>query len=141
LLLPKDDAEDVLTHVTRLEWLGVVRATVWKNTGFANLRNIREHIEDYEPRFEPTVIPIVDSSSSATEQTPLSNFGSNSNGQTAKYYSVASYHDLYTSGELTPLAVVQAVLPLIRRDISPPGMHSTAWFDSNVDIISSLARM
>lgn len=126
--------------MTRLEWLGFVRATIWKNTGFANLRNIREHIEDYEPRFEPTVIPIVDSSSSATEQTLPSNSETHSHGQPAKYYSVTSYHDLYTSGELTPLAVVQAILPLIRRDISPPGMHSTAWFDSNVDIIFAAAK-
>lgn len=123
-----------------LEWLSFVRATVWKNTGFANLRKIREHIEDYEPRFEPTVIPIVDPSFPPLENAPSSDIDIKVDGQSPKYYSVSSYHDLYISGELTPLAVVQAILPLIRRDISPPGTYSIAWFDSNVDIILAAAR-
>ena len=124
----------------RLEWFGFIRRAVWKNTGFADLRTIREHIEIYEPRYEPTVIPISDPSSTVVEQTPPPDLATKSDGQPLKYYSVAAYHQLYMSGELTPLAVVKAILPLIRRDISPPGIHSTAWFDSKIDIIFAAAK-
>lgn len=37
------------------EWL---RAKVWRDAGFGSLRDIRKEIEDYEPWFEPTVIPL-----------------------------------------------------------------------------------
>lgn len=55
-------------------------------------------------------------------------------------YTVANYRSLYTSGELTPLAVVNAVLPLIRRDTSPPGEHSTAWINVRVDLVTKAAK-
>lgn len=57
-----------------------------------------------------------------------------------KYYSVADYHALYLSGELTPTAVAKAILLLVRRDISPPGEHSIAWWDSRVDLILAAAQ-
>lgn len=57
-----------------------------------------------------------------------------------KYYSVADYHALYLSGELTPTAVAKAILVLVRRDISPPGEHSIAWWDSRVDLILAAAQ-
>lgn len=57
-----------------------------------------------------------------------------------KYYSVADYHALYLSGDLTPTAVAKAILPLIRRDISPPGEHSIAWWDSRVDLVLAAAE-
>lgn len=126
--------------MTRMEWLSFIRASVWKNTGFGNLRHIRDHIEHYEPRFDPTVVPIVDSTSLAAEQPPKPAPESQPRTQPPLYYSVSTYHDLYTKGELTPLAVVQAILPLIRRDISPPGEYSKAWFDCNVERIFSAAR-
>ncbi len=47
---------------------------------------------------------------------------------------------MYLSGELTPIAVAHAILPLIRRDTSPPGVHSTAWFSSRVDLILAAAE-
>ena len=40
---------------------------------------------------------------------------------------------------MTPTAVVEALLPLIRRDTSPPGEHSVAFIDSKVDIIRAAA--
>lgn len=55
-------------------------------------------------------------------------------------YSVAHYRSLYTTGQLTPLAVVNAVLPLIRRDISPPGKHSTAWINVRADLVIKAAE-
>lgn len=55
------------------------------------------------------------------------------------YYTSADYHALYLSQELTPTAVVEALLPLIRRDIIPPGDHSSAFIDSKIDIIRAAA--
>lgn len=131
-----------LTQVARLEWFGFLRRFIWHNTGFGSLRNIREYIENYEPRFEPTVIPIANSSSPTDKQASPSNPDAESKleNSSTKYYSTSSYQALYSSGELTPLAVVQAILPFIRRDISPPGEHSIAWFDSQIDRILAAAK-
>lgn len=55
------------------------------------------------------------------------------------YYTSADYHALYKSGELTPTAVVEGLLPLIRRDTSPKGEHSVSFIDSKADIIRAAA--
>lgn len=56
------------------------------------------------------------------------------------YYSVADYHRLYLSGEITPLAVAKALIPLIRRDVDNPSRYSTAWFETKVDLVMKAAR-
>lgn len=58
----------------------------------------------------------------------------------AGYYASADYVARYTSGELTPLAVVETLLPLIRRDAKPPGKHSIAFLESQVDKIRAAAE-
>lgn len=55
-------------------------------------------------------------------------------------YSVADYRALYLSSQLTPLAVANIVLPLIRRDTSPPGVHSTAWISVRVELVIQAAE-
>ena len=107
------------------------------------MRRIRDHIEDTEPRFNPTVFPVHDddSQSLSTEQRDEAE-GENQileEGQTKKN-SVACYRQLYLSHELTPLDVVQVILPLIRRDTVPPGEHSVAWFDVQVDLVLDAAK-
>ena len=57
-----------------------------------------------------------------------------------RYYSIADYHSLYLSRELTPLAVVKSLLPLIRRDVTPRNIHSFAFIDSDVEHILKTAR-
>lgn len=56
------------------------------------------------------------------------------------YYTSADYRALYLSGELTPTAVVEALLPLVRRDVQPVGKHSTAFLESQVEIIQAAAE-
>ena len=123
----------------RLELFGFLRKSVWKNAGFGNIRPIRFQIEDYEPRFNPTVSPIAqpddvkdaiaaESSLPPAPKIPL------------KYHSVAEYHALFLKGDLTPLDVAEALLPLIKRDASPPGEHSTAWFYTKEAEILKAAR-
>lgn len=104
---------------------------------------IRRYLEDYEPRFDPTVIAIPDSSACVdTGDVAHTSSGVSISEKISndKSYTVADYHALYLSGELTPTAVVKAILPLIRRDISPPGEHSIAWWDSRVDLVLAAAE-
>jgi len=56
------------------------------------------------------------------------------------YYTSADYHALYSSGDLTPTAVVETLLPLVRRDTKPPGKHSTAFLESQAEIIRAAAE-
>ncbi|KAF3480561.1 glutamyl-tRNA(Gln) amidotransferase subunit A [Arthroderma uncinatum] len=120
------------------EYVGMIRKLIWKNAGFASLRKIRKQLEDYEPRVDPTVVP----TSTLAEQPAESSepeLVSTAIEPAAKYYSVQDYHNLYLSGELTPTAVARAILPLIRRDTTPPGEHSTAWFETRVDLVLAAA--
>lgn len=56
------------------------------------------------------------------------------------YYTSADYHALYLSGELTPTAVIETLLPLIRRDVQPAGKHATAFLESQADAIRLAAE-
>lgn len=122
-----------------LEYIGFVRRHVWKNTGFANLRLIREYIEHTEPRFDPTVIPIP-TSSPFDDPTPATESAPVTWKPEARYYTAADYRNLYLSGELTPLAVAEAILPLISRKTTVPGSHSIGFFDSNVELVLAAAK-
>jgi Asp-tRNA(Asn)/Glu-tRNA(Gln) amidotransferase A subunit family amidase len=42
--------------------------------------------------------------------------------------------------KLTPLAVVESLLPLVRRDTTPASSHSIAFADSNIELILEAAR-
>ncbi|MCJ1400872.1 hypothetical protein MMC11_004082 [Xylographa trunciseda] len=127
-----------------VEWLGFIRTWLWHNAGLGDLRQIRQYLDTYEPRFDPTVIPITNQEVS-TDSNDLDDVISSSRSpteaqtETPKYYSAADYHTLYASGELTPTAVAQSILPLIRRDTSPCGEHSIAWLNSRVDVILAAA--
>ncbi|TQB68732.1 hypothetical protein MPDQ_002889, partial [Monascus purpureus] len=125
-----------------MEWVLFLPQYFWRNAGFDCLRKIREDIQTYESRFDPTVIPIEDPFDDSNVDRDHSGNGegptdpalwSRNSNPSARYYSVADYHSLYKSGELTPTAVAEAIIPLIRRDISPASEYSTAWFDCQVD--------
>ena len=57
-----------------------------------------------------------------------------------KYRSISEYHALYLSGKLTPVAVVESLLPLIRRDVDSPSKHSIAFTQSNYDVVLEAAK-
>nr|KMM72600.1 glutamyl-tRNA(Gln) amidotransferase subunit A [Coccidioides posadasii RMSCC 3488] len=112
-----------------------IQSILWKNAGFSVLHTIKE-LEDYEPRYDPTVFP----STNYTAQTVPSSAVPRSAKRQGGYYTAADYRALYLSGELTPIAVVDALLPLIRRDVSPAGEHSIAFLQSKVDLIRAAAE-
>lgn len=57
-----------------------------------------------------------------------------------RYRSVPEYHSLYLSGELTPLAVAQSLLPLIRRDLENSSNHSIAFIDCHPEAVLEAAK-
>ncbi|KAL5601022.1 hypothetical protein BROUX41_005851 [Berkeleyomyces rouxiae] len=124
--------------VRLMEWLGLLRRYVWKNAGFGRLSQLDESLLDYEPRYEPTVVPLESEEASKGAAVPLDNeiLPRLKSG----YYSAADFHRMFLNGELTPTAVAKALLPLVRRDTTPPGAHSLAWFDSQVDRVLAAAE-
>ncbi|KAF4821149.1 Fatty acid amide hydrolase [Colletotrichum siamense] len=122
-----------------MEYLWFIRAFIWSNAGFGGVRKIRKHIEDAEPRYDPTVLPFP--MDEAKDPAVLHRESAvKSKPRPFKYYSAADYHEMYLSGEVTPLAVARAILPLIRRDTAPPGEHSIAWFDTKVAQVLTAAE-
>lgn len=120
-----------------------MRRLIWADARFNILRSIRKEIEDTEPRYDPTVFPLENTSDSGRPQDAVQTDVSpiaRSPLTPGRRYSVADYRALYLSGEVTPLDVVRAILPLIRRDTSPPGEHSIAWFDVKVDLVLKAAE-
>jgi hypothetical protein len=111
----------------------LLQSLFWSNAGFDKLRI--EELHGYDARYDPTVIPIADSTSHASVDYPAPRKRETENG----YLTAADYHELYISGKLTPTAVADSLLPLIRRDAKPAGEHSTAFTESKVDINKAAA--
>jgi Asp-tRNA(Asn)/Glu-tRNA(Gln) amidotransferase A subunit family amidase len=57
-----------------------------------------------------------------------------------RFYTIADFHDAYKSGAVTPTDIVEALLPLIRRDIAQRGPHSTAFTESKVELVRQAAE-
>jgi len=138
-----------------METFRFVRELVWRNAGFGSLRKIADHIADYEPWFEPQVVPLP--VSPAEDRSLKANTGSDVSEpetglekpasrtefeypETGRYYSVADYHKLFLSGAITPSDVAEVLLPLIRRDVPEPTEHSLAWFETGVERVLAAAR-
>ncbi|TDZ33900.1 Fatty acid amide hydrolase [Colletotrichum spinosum] len=122
-----------------MEWFWFLRSFIWGNAGFGSLRKIRKFIEDVEPRYDPTVLPFP--MDEAKDPAVLHRESAvTSKPRPFKYYSVSDYHEMYLSGEVTPLAVARAILPMIRRDTAPQGEHSIAWFDTKVTQVLAAAE-
>jgi hypothetical protein len=115
-----------------------VQNLLWSNAGFDTLRKV-DNLSKYTERWDPTVIPL-HSGASYTPNLDLVSFKPVSADAIGKYRSIIDYHNLYKSGELTPSAVVEALLPLIRRDIDSPTKHSTALIDCHYDVIIEAAK-
>ncbi|KAF5962463.1 amidase [Fusarium bulbicola] len=129
-----------------MEWIRFIRETAWANAGFASLRKIRTYLEHFEPRYDPTVVPIALSEAEAKERgerVQISSLQQANNSQTlnpSKFYSAAHYRALYLSGELTPVDVAKAILPLVETDGPTPGRHAQGWRELNVERIMRAAE-
>lgn len=54
--------------------------------------------------------------------------------------SALDYHESYKSGRLTPTAVVEAIIPLIRRDLAERHELSAAFLETNVELVLKAAQ-
>ena len=129
-----------------MEWVRFIRETAWKNAGFGSLRKIRTIIENVEPRYDPTVYPLALSAGEAKERgervqlSSLQQYNNSPAFDTSRFYSAANYQDLYLSGEVTPVDVVRAILPLIQLDGPQRGKHAHAWREIRIDQIMRAAE-
>ncbi len=118
--------------------MNLVSSFLWSNAGFKTLRNLKE-LDDFEPRYDPTVIPITkDSESGLHLSAPTRD--SLAAGVAQKLpnvpYSIDDYHSAYISGDLTPTAVAKAVLQLI----SSSSRHRTAFLQIREALVLDAAE-
>ncbi|KAB8304230.1 hypothetical protein EYC80_003648 [Monilinia laxa] len=121
--------------------IGFIQSPLWSNAKMNALRNIRE-LDEYYERYDPTVIPLANDSptTKSSDDLDIKSDPVIPEESAGRYRSVAEYHALYRTGKLTPLAVAKSLLPLIRRDTSPPGAYSVAFTDSNAEEILEAAK-
>lgn len=117
-----------------------IQRLLYSNAGFSKLRDV-EGLDTQRWRFDPTVIPLSEPDSPPAppifEEGLLTPQPADLEG---RWSSIADYHALYKSGELTPLEVVEALLPVINREADSPTEYSTAWLDIHVDEVLAAAR-
>ena len=96
-------------------------------------------MSQYAGRYDPTVIPVDNTTQAESAAKAASAVVERRKGDHG-YYTSADYRALYLSGELTPTAVVETLLPLVRRDTQPPGRHSVAFLESQIELIRAAAE-
>ncbi|KAE8417225.1 amidase signature domain-containing protein [Aspergillus pseudocaelatus] len=124
---------------TLIHNVNFIQSYFWRNAGFDIIHNI-PHLKQYPARYDPTVIPVLENKlniSLSPAELPIPT--QRRNGLSG-YYTSADYHALYKSGELTPIAVAETLMPLIRRDAKPPGKHSVAFLDSQIERVRAAAE-
>ena len=97
-------------------------------------------LEEYEPRYDPTVIPIAKNESESTANTGPGNstvdhavYINGPKYPNRHYYTIADYHAAYESGKLTPTAVAEALLALVPK-------HKAAFLDVKKDKVLAAAE-
>ncbi|EAA34586.1 hypothetical protein GE21DRAFT_1795 [Neurospora crassa] len=128
--------------ISNSQWL---QRFMWSNAKFGQAKYMLE-LNGEQWRAQPNVIPISSSSSISTQPIlPLDPSLTTPQPPTVpgRFNSIADYHAAYASGQLTPLQVIDALLPLIRRDIKPKQQQSkyaVAFIQSKVDEVLAEAK-
>lgn len=119
---------------SRIHNVGFIQSHFWRNAGFDVIRQI-PHLQQYGARYDPTVIPVDSTNGGESASSSVAKRAGSNN-----YYTSADYQALYASGQLTPTAVIETLLPMVRRDVQRPHSHSTAFLESQVDTIRAAAE-
>ncbi|KAK8058658.1 hypothetical protein PG994_009106, partial [Apiospora phragmitis] len=119
-----------------VEYVGFIRHIVWQNAGFGALRRIWMHISDAEPRFVPTIYPSDVVSLDTATAAPIGSEVDEKDVPALANSAVAQYRKAYLFGDITPLAIVEALFSLIRRG----SVHSPAWVDIKVNLVLKAAE-
>lgn len=106
--------------------------------GFDALKDMAV-LREYNPRLDPAVVSLPSSGSAVLASVKDLPAPQRRKNDTA-YYTSADFVALYTTGALTPVDVVEHLLPLIRRDTKPPGKYSVGWLSVRADLILEAAR-
>lgn len=111
-------------------------------------------MKQIDPRYDPTVIKheigvVANGLSKPTGEPPASGHGSFLGSLLTEkwhdlsagvYPSILDYHEAYKSSKLTPTAVAEALLPLVRRDVKDATKHSVAFLESIGDLCLKAAQ-
>ncbi|KAF2093464.1 amidase signature enzyme [Rhizodiscina lignyota] len=115
----------------------------YTNAGFSKqLGEVKEY-DDAIATYNPFVVSQNRGShvTETTEPTDLSSYRGKTRAEKGhKYYSSLDYYDAYKSGSTTPTAVIESLLPLVRRDVANPTKHSTAFTSCKPDIVLAAAN-
>ena len=115
-----------------------IQRLLWRLNGFHKLKDLPE-VEGYAARWDPTVIPIEKEPGELLQLNEIPKPRRRKNEKS--YYTTADYHERYLSGELTPIEVVEALLPLITRvKGQKPSKYSVAYLDVQPDLVRATAR-
>jgi hypothetical protein len=112
----------------------------YKNAGWPKLKDV-EGAKEVGATYDPTVIPVRpgQSDEDPAVYTDPKLIPKPTSDLPTLFYSILDYHRDYQSGKTTPTAVVEALLPLIRRDVENPSIHSKAWLDTNLALVQAAA--
>ncbi|KAI4265128.1 MAG: hypothetical protein L6R38_009635 [Xanthoria sp. 2 TBL-2021] len=111
--------ESNVSSATKFNFIG---SFLWSNTGFGILRQIRE-LDDYEPRYDPTVIKLPRGTNSRPDEEASNSTGAEYQKASNRHYSAAYYTSAYKAGKLTPTQVITGLL----EQISAKKHHSVAF--------------
>ena len=101
----------------------------YTNAGFSKqLGEVKEY-ERAIATYNPVVVPANQRSNASEASVPPTDLSayrgkSTAESSSGRYRTSLDYYEAYKSGRTTPTAVVEALLPLIRRDVPKPTKHS-----------------
>ncbi|KAI3338370.1 amidase signature enzyme [Ustulina deusta] len=125
----------VANAVTKLPFLA--KAT-WTNAKFGGIKDIRG-LEQYDYSLHPVVTPVAADGNEVPRLAVTPElFPRLPEDLPGRFYSSADYHELYKSGELTPLQVAKALIPLISREQG--GKYVSAWSETRVESVLAAAQ-
>ncbi|PHH58509.1 hypothetical protein CDD81_5546 [Ophiocordyceps australis] len=114
-------ASEIVTRSSMLQRL------LWNHLGFDVVHKI-DGLDELPATLQPTVTPL-------GPRRGMVEFGpdllrARFPHSPARYYSIADYHELYKSGEVTPLQLLEALLPLTKPSEGTAGPpYHDAWVD------------
>ena len=123
--------------IRRISRSTFLQGILWKLNKFDALKTLPE-LEHYTPRHDPTVAAIHSHDSEAADISGLTLAPVRDNE--FAYYTGTDYTNAYSAGSSSPLKVVEALLPLIRRDTKPPGKHSIGFLEVRPDLVTEAAK-
>ncbi|KAI1340037.1 amidase signature domain-containing protein [Xylariaceae sp. FL0016] len=146
---PYSDAEDknpvlrgwplIIASYLVTRFSSVAQAT-WTNARFGTIKDIPS-LDEYDWRLQPIVTPLITDGNVPTRPEVTPDLCQRQPEHIAgRFNSAADFHELYKSGELTPLQVAKAVLPLIARSPKPGSKYASAWAVSREDVVLAAAE-